>query len=77
MQSLDRLLYLRGYFTFFDVGINGTQMPEYYLMREFIVVRTDRATYSISTGVPNPYRATSVLYYGHVTDWLMNFQLAQ
>jgi hypothetical protein len=74
MQSASEVLYLRGYFTFYDVKISGKKYDQYYLLREVIFVPTSESLYTITTGIPNSRLTTGLPYLAHITTWLNDFR---
>ena len=71
----DSLAYMRGYFLFEDITIDGAHIPRYYLMRQILIVAARPHIFCIYTGYPNP--AFESPYLSHLKTWWAAFQIGR
>jgi hypothetical protein len=78
IQKLSRsrdFAYLRGYFSFRKLRVNGEVNEQFYLLRQILVKLVGSHRYVIYTGFPN--KGFQDPYYDHLRQWWEGFRIVQ
>jgi hypothetical protein len=67
--------YLRGYFNFDNLKVDGSVQKRYFLLRQILIRKIGAHRYVIYTGFPN--KRFQDPYYDHLKEWWENFRIVQ